>query len=211
MFTYDRLHQLALTDNPQIAKSLVQPLEARIASSSINTLLRRAHFMAQVCYESNFFCRLIENLSYSADRITAIWPRLAPYAAQLAHNSEGLGNAAYAGYVDVDGKLHDQLGNGLEGNGNGYRYRGRGLLQITGRYNYAKYGANLGLMLLENPDIAASPDNAVRLAISFWDGANCNEAADRDSVVDVTAKINAELEGLSERTFLTTRAKNVFT
>lgn len=199
--TYDRLHNLAMTDNRQVGASLVDPLNLRLAASSINTITRLVHFLGQVCHESGFFQRLSENLNYSsADRIGDVWPKLKPRAASLVHNPMALGNAAYA----------HMNGNGDEASGDGYLFRGRGLIQLTGRGNYVQYGTHIGVDLIGNPDMASYPDNAVRLAIAFWEGRGCNAAADRDSVHDVTALINPALEGMADRSFLTSRAKTIF-
>ena len=210
--TYDQLHQLTQgADNPAVSQQLVAPLQAMLsASPTINTKLRRCHFLAQVCYESGFFSRLVENLNYShADRIAAEWPRLAPRADALVNNPEALANAAYAAWTDSNGQLHDILGNGPEGNGNGWAYRGRGLIQLTGKSNYTRF-SRPDLDIVGQPDLAAIPANAVRLAASFWNAAGCNDGADRDSVSDVTVRINSAKAGLSDRVFLTARAKTIF-
>lgn len=199
LINYDRLHALALTDNYALAQYLASAFATHIPSSTLDVArpLRLQHFMAQVCFESGFFQRVMENLNYSPERIGVVWERLEPRAASLAHNPEALANAAYAGVN----------GNGDEASGDGWKYRGRGIIQITGKANYAKYSAITG----PDPNTAAHPDEAVRVAIAFWEARNCNEAADRDSVRDVTARINPALEGLTERTFLTNRAKTIFT
>lgn len=197
-----RLHQLALEDKIAITTAIAGPLETHVAASTINNLLRRVHFLAQICYESEFFTRLEEDLFYSNPaRIAAVWPKLASRAESLIRNPQALANAAYAG----------EMGNGDEASGDGYLFRGRGLIQITGRWSYSHYSAKIDADLVSNPELAASPDIAVRLAIAYWEGVGCDEAADRDSISDVTVKINPAREGLSERTFLTNRGKTIFT
>jgi len=206
--TYDRLHALALTDDRTTTTALAGPLQAQLADW---TPLRAWHFLAQTCFESEFYRRFIENLNYRPDIIADRWPRLSPRANALAHNPEALANAAYASYVDDKGETHDPLGNGAEGNGNGWAYRGRGLIQITGRWNYSHFATRTGIDIFNTPDLAAVADNAVRLAISFWTERDCDEAADRDDVAGVTLKINGGENGLADRKVLTTRAKTLFT
>lgn len=164
-------------------------LAARLAPAGIDTPLRVAHFLSQTCYESGNFAHLEENLDYSAARIAEVWERLRPRAEALAHNPEALGNAAYA----------NENGNGNEAGGDGFRFRGRGLLQLTGRYNYGWVGEKAGLDLIGDPDLAATPDGAVRCAIAFWLARAINEAADADDSAKVTRLVNGGTDGLSDR------------
>lgn len=201
MFSHDRLHALALTDVPTISALLAAPFE-ELLPHSVDTVNRRAHFLAQVCFESGYFGRLVENLYYThASRIAAVWPRLSPRADSLVRNPEALGNAAYANH----------LGNGNEASGDGYKYRGRGLIQLTGRSNYAHHGSLANIDILNHPDLAADPHNAVVLALAYWNANHCNDDADRDDVAAVTKKINGPaMLGLAERRTLTNRAKGIF-
>lgn len=168
----------------------------------VNGVLRRAHFMAQTCHESAGFTRLEENLNYlSADRIARVWPRLAPRAASLVGNKHDLANAAYAG----------RNGNGDEASGDGWRYRGRGLIQLTGRANYSAAGHQIGLDLVGNPDLLLQGDPAARAALAFWKSTACSAAADLDDCEGVTRIINgSRMEGLEQRRALTERAKEIF-
>jgi putative chitinase len=211
--TYDRLTALALEGDRTVMTGIANPLNSFLLNSSINTPLRCWHFLAQICYESGFFRRLIENLNYShASAIAAAWPRLASRADSLVNNPEALANAAYASYVDTAGVTHDPLGNGAEGNGNGWLYRGRGLIQITGRWNYTHYATLTGMDIFTRPDLAAAPDSAVRLAIAFWNSLGCNDGADADDVAWVTRKINGPaMDGLADRKTLRLRAATIFT
>src|SRR5688572_5216436 len=103
-----------------------------LARGGIDTPLRRAHFLAQVAHESGGFKRLVENLNYSADALVRTWPSRfdAATAKQYARQPERIANKVYAG----------RLGNGDETSGDGWRYRGRGYIQLTGQVNYADYG-----------------------------------------------------------------------
>lgn len=178
----------------RIAGLVAPELEVQLTNSSINTHLRLCHFLAQICCESDFFCRLEEALNYTAPRIAAVWPRLADRADKLAGKPEALANAAYA----------NKNGNGDEASGDGYRYRGRGLLQITGKANYAEAG------FVAHPEMLSTAKASVASAISFWDKHKCNAAADRDDVVAVTKIINGGANGLADRKVLTMRAKLIF-
>src|SRR5262249_42360624 len=107
---------------------------------------RQAAFLAQIAYESSEFRRLVENLDYTAKRLMDVWPnRFTTLAKAQAyeHRPERLGNYVYA----------KRLGNGDEQSGDGFRFRGRGLLQITGRGNYRSIGDAIGLPLVANPEL----------------------------------------------------------
>jgi len=179
-----------------IARSIVAPLNAAMPHGGITTHLRVAHFVAQIDWESMHFHRLVENLNYSAERIGQVWPRLAPRAQELAHNPEKLANAAYGG----------RLGNGPEASGDGWKFAGKGLIQLTGRDNYRRYGME------STPDLVAQPEGAAMTAVAFWNAAGCNAWADADNVAGVTKAINGPaMDGLEARAAITARAKVVFT
>lgn len=200
-FTPERLRALSGSHGHDAAEPVATALENLGERFGMVTLLRRAHLAAQLCYESGGFSRLEENLNYAAERIAAVWPRLAPRAHELAHHPELLGNAAYGG----------RLGNGDETSGDGWRYRGRGLIQLTGRTNYRDVGKALALDLVSDPNQAADPEIAGEIALLFWQSRGCNAAADADDVTRVTRLINGPAcEGLNVREALTTRAKTIF-
>jgi putative chitinase len=200
MIDAERMRRLA-QGPAQHAFAVANFIEEYREAFGVTTPLRVAHLMAQLCYESDGFQRIIENLNYSAERIAAVWPRLAPRAAALAHNPQALANAAYGSI----------LGNGDEASGDGFRFRGRGLIELTGRDNYRARGVALGIDLVGGPDQAADPEIASRIALSFWQSHGCNEAADSDDVTAVTHRINPALMGLNAREALTARAKTIFT
>ena len=134
--------------------------------------------------------------------------REAMFLAQLAHESmafrwtrEIASGAAYEGRAD--------LGNTEEGDGE--RFRGRGLIQITGRANYARCGAALGMDLLANPELLEKPRDAARSAAWFWSHHGCNELADKGDFMMVTKKINGGLTGYQDRLAYLTRAQTVIT
>jgi putative chitinase len=191
---------------PQIyvatAEAIAPLIDQEMPKWGVNTLLRRAHFMAQACWESAHFSRMQENLNYkSPARIAAVWPRLAGRAADLADKPLQLANAAYA----------NRNGNGNEASGDGWRYHGRGFLQITGRANYAAAGKGLGLDLINDPDLLASAVGAVKSALWFWKAHGCNDAADMDDCEAITSIINGPArDGLTQRRELAELAKPIF-
>jgi putative chitinase len=152
--------------------------------------LRLAHFLAQVCHETGGLRVLVENLNYSAKRLTEVWPSRFPTlaaAAAFAHDPRALANKVYGG----------RMGN-VEPD-DGWKYRGRGLLQITGRDHYARNGRELGIPLEEQPDLAITPEHALAVALETWRASGCDEPADHDDIVGVTRRINGGLIGLSDR------------
>lgn len=201
MFTAERILALCHGADQAIAGIAAASLEAQCGEFGVDRFLRRAYFMGQVAHESAGFTRLEENLHYSAARIKAVWPRLAPRADALAQNPEALANAAYGG----------RLGNDDAATGDGWRYRGRGFIMLTGRDNYSFFGAAAGHDLLKNPEDAATPAIAARLALAFWRARNCNPVADLDDIEAVTRRINGvALEGIDLRRALTAKAKTIF-
>ena len=155
---------------------------------------RVAMFLAQVAYESSHFNVVEENLSYSAQRLVAVWPlRFASITAATpyAHNPPALANRVYGG----------RLGN-VVGTNDGWVFRGRGLIQLTGRANYARLGAKLSMDLINHPEQAADPATACRLAVQFWIDGSCNAMADAGNIHNCTLAINGGTNGLDERTEL---------
>ena len=138
----------------------------------IKSVLRVAHWCAQLGHESESFRRLEENLNYSAVRLTSVFPaRFASIgiAEPYAGRPEALANVIYAGVN----------GNGPVASGDGWRFRGRGFIQLTGRDNYALAARRLGLPLLEDPDQASRPSVAALVAADFWARRELNREADR--------------------------------
>lgn len=175
-------------------EALAPELDSLLAPAGIDTPMRVAHFLAQACYESSSFSRLEENLSYSAERIVQLYgkthPTVAARAFALAHNPEAFGNAIYA----------NRFGNGDEASGDGWRFRGRGLFQLTFRDNYAALG------VMADPDCVATPAGAVKTAVAYWNARSCNAAADADNCPRVTLLINGGPNGLADRSILKHRA-----
>ena len=160
--------------------------------------LRLAHFMAQVLHESDGLANQIESLNYSAERLPQVWPsRFKPTGpldpADFAHNQQKLGNEVYGG----------RMGN--TGPNDGFTYRGRGLLQLTGRDSYREATATLRAQNPAAPDFVAMPDAVfsaqwcLAIAVAEWASKGCNAHADLDDIRKVTKAINGGLIGLSDR------------
>ena len=164
----------------------------------IDTTPRRvAAWLATLAHESARFTRLVENLNYSIEGLARTWPsRYADdcglpnnLACMIAHKPEQIANLTYAG----------RLGNGSAGSGDGWKYRGRGLIQITGRANYAQSGAELGLDLIDKPEQLEQPYIAALSAAEWWHRHGCNQLADTGDMAAVTRRVNGGLTGLDDR------------
>lgn len=141
--------------------------------------------------------------------------RIAAFIAQIGHESgqfryvRELGSDAYLAKYDT-GKLAQRLGNTLEADGDGQKYRGRGLIQITGRENYLRCGETLGLDLIKRPELLEQPEHAAMSAAWYWKNAGLNTLADRGEFEKITRKINGGLNGWEDRLALYGRAQEVF-
>ena len=196
---------IALAPNVLHSAELAAALNAGFAEHGLSPL-EQAHFLAQSCHETQGFRRYEENLRYtSPERLDAMFSAVrgnADAAALIRRGPIAIANRVYAG----------RNGNGPEGTGDGWNFRGRGLFHLTGRANYRAAGAALGLPYERSPDMASQPDGAVRTALWFWKANGCGVPAKRDDVAGVTRIINGKaLAGLEDRKALTARAKEIFT
>ena len=175
-----------------------------LAKYGINTPLRIAHFIAQVAHESGSFKYSSENLNYSAKALRGVFGKYFPtddLANEYARQKEKIANRVYGG----------RMGNGDEGSGDGWRFRGRGLIQLTGKENYQNCARAIGINIDEDPDqLASDPKAAVFAAGWFWDSRKLNRYADNDDVLTVTKRINGGTHGLDDRKAYLARAKRAF-
>jgi len=158
----------------------------------INTPQRIAMFVAQCAHESGNFRVLKENLNYKAESLTKVWPRYFPnldVARQYAHKQEAIANRAYA----------SRMGNGPEESGDGWRYCGRGLIQLTGKDNYTRFAMSIETPVEEIPAYLGTFEGAVQSACWFWETNNLNQWCDQGDVMTVTKKINGGTLGLADR------------
>ena len=192
-FTKAHLGEI-ISDNPD---NWYDALCELLPKYGITTERRVAHFLSQCAHESAGFKRLEENLNYSAKALRAVFGRYfgdSPKADadEYARNPEMIANRVYN-----DTYRKYKMGNVNEGDG--YRFRGRGLKQLTGRYNYTKFGESIGKTAEEAAEYVATPAGAIESACWFWDTTNLNEIADTDNVVKMTKKINGGNIGLEDR------------
>lgn len=159
----------------------------------ITSQLRIAHFLAQVSEETGFFTVFSENLNYTtASRLLQIFPtHFSSFADAQSYVGlpQAIANRVYA----------NRMGNGSEASGDGYKYRGRGLMQLTGKANYQAYKNYSGIDVVNNPDLAAQISTSLDIAGWFWQKANCNVSADANDIEGVTKKVNGGLNNLDER------------
>jgi len=172
-------------------------------------VLRVAHFMAQILYESAGLTIQFENLNYSLERLPKVWPsRFKPKGpldpTDYAHNPEKLAESVYG----------SRMGNDIPGDG--FKYRGRGLLQLTGKDSYHEATEILRRYNPHAPDFVLEPDQVisaswcVEVASAEWNAKGCNELADQDLIRSVTKKINGGLVGLADREEWLKRTKNIW-
>jgi putative chitinase len=175
-----------------IDQKWLEPLNATFAKYDISTPVRQAFFVGQCAHESNNFTRLEEGLNYSASRLMAVWPSRFPTleaAAPYANNPEKLANKVYGGRADL----------GNNENGDGFKFHGRGCIQLTGRDLYERCGEALGVDLISEPTLLAEPMYACLSAGWFWNKKGLNALADSKDWDTITKRINGGLIGLDDR------------
>ncbi len=167
------------------------PLTDTFAKYGINTIQRQAAFIGQCGHESNNFKVLEENLHYSAKGLMATWPSRFDQATaeKMANNPEMIANKVYGGRAD--------LGNTQDGDG--AKFHGRGLIQLTGRSNVTVCGDALGQPFSEHPELLLEPQWACMSAGWFWNKRNLNELADNEDWTSITKRINGGTIGLQDR------------
>jgi putative chitinase len=164
------------------------------AKFGITTPLRLAHFMAQVAHESGEFKAVAENMNYSAARLKQVFPRFFPGTLNESYGGkpEKIGARVYGG----------RMGNGDETTGEGYKFRGRGYIQLTGKSNYTKFSQFIGEDCLANPDLVSTKYPLASAAFFFnsnnlW--SSCDKGATDAAVTEVTKRVNGGLIGLDDR------------
>jgi putative chitinase len=192
MITDDSLKQI-MPNLPEAKRAaLLRPLQSAMNEFEVNTPKREAAFLAQIAHESMGLTRFVENLNYGAQGLMETWPKRFPdpaIAQRIERNPEKIANYVYANII----------GNGDEASGDGWRFRGRGPIQITGKENYAKYGGLINVDLVNNPEQAAAPEAGFRIAGAYWRENGLNIAADAEQFKTITKRINPALKGLDDR------------
>ena len=180
--------------NNRYAAQWHEALLSVLPNYDITTPLRIAAFIAQCSHESGQFTVLEENLNYRAETLTRLWPNRFPpdvaarYVA-MSNKQEAIANRAYC----------NRMGNGDEASGDGYKYRGRGLIQLTGKDNYVSFSLSEDNEALIKPELVSQPNLAVQSACWFWKNNNLNRFADVGDIVGLTRAINGGYNGLEER------------
>lgn len=159
----------------------------------ITTTERIAGFLAQCCHESGDFTIVEENLNYSASGLNRVFSkyfaRAGRDATQYARQPEKIANLVYG----------NRMGNGGPETGDGYRFRGRGPIQLTGRDNYTRFGKTIGKTAEEAAEYMQTTDGALESALWFWKTNNLNAYCDRGDIIGMTKRINGGTNGLSDR------------
>jgi len=160
---------------------------------SINTNERLAAYFAELSHESVGMTRLEESFAYTPARLMTVFPfrftTLEKATDYVTRGPKAIASLVYA----------NRLGNGAEKSGDGWTYRGRGFIQLTGKRNYAEFAAATGVPLDLKPDLAVFPPHAARIAARFWQTRKCNEMADVLNFDGITAAINGGLMGQQDR------------
>jgi putative chitinase len=190
ILTEQQLAQL-IPGNPYI-EHWYEALAQCLPDYDINTTPRVAAFIAQCAHESGNFRALKENLNYKAVTLRKIFPKYFPtdeLAAAYAGKQEMIANRVYGG----------RMGNGDEHSGDGFRYCGRGLIQLTGKHNYQSFADSIETPVEDIPAYLATFEGAVQSACWFWESNNLNQWADKGDIVTLTKRINGGTIGLEDR------------
>lgn len=182
----------ALFPKYKYPEDLAEALTEQFEKYEINTVNRAAGFLAQCGHESAGFTILKENLNYSADGLNKIFKKYFPTVADAtpyARNPEKIANKVYGG----------RMGNGPESSGDGYKFRGRGAIQLTGRDNYTKFAKSVGMTVDEAVADLETLDGAIESACWFWKTNGLNAICDSDDIVKMTKRINGGTIGLEDR------------
>ena len=201
MATIDQLKEIFHGAKEENLDKFCDALNEAMNEFEINTPHREAMFLAQCGHESGMFSAVSENLNYKAETLTKVFPKYFRDVNpdDFAKQPEKIANRVYA----------SRMGNGDEESGDGFRFRGRGLIQLTGKSNYTRCGEALGKDLTTDSDYLSTPEGAARSAAWFFQENGCNETADGDDVIKTTKIINGGTIGLEERTELYNKAKSV--
>lgn len=199
ILTLDQLKQMV--KNPYI-DHWHSALDQLLDDYEIDTPLRVAHFVAQCAHESGNFVFIKENLNYKAASLMAVFKKYFPtqaLAQQYANHPEQIANRVYA----------NRMGNGDEASGDGWRYCGRGLIQLTGKDNYTFFAGSLGVAVEEAAEYLATFEGAAQSACWFWEQNKLNRFADANDCKGLTRAINGGYIGLEDRVKHTEHALHI--
>ena len=176
---------------PKLNKRTLNALEKCVTTAQLNTTLRQAYFFSQLAHESSVFTVMEENLNYSATGLLKVFPKYfnSSNVHTFAREPQAIATRVYA----------NRLGNGDENSGDGWRYRGRGYIQLTGKTNYSAFAKSVNMSLEDVIAYAGTVEGAAASAAWFWNQNKLNRFADAGDYVGLTKAINGGLNGLDHR------------
>ena len=189
-FTKEQLSSV-IGNNPNL-DGWYEALSSVLPKYEIDSPQRVSAFIAQCTHESGGFKRLKENLNYKWESLRKVFPKYFAtdeLAQEYAHKQDRIANRVYGG----------RMGNGDESSGDGFRYCGRGLIQLTGKNNYTKFAESIGMEVEMVPALLESFEGAVESACWFWKTNNLNQYADAGDILTMTKRINGGTIGLEDR------------
>lgn len=191
----------AICCRADVADKWLIPLNSAMDKFEINTPARVAAFIAQIAEESALLTRIEENLNYSSSGLLETFKD---------HFTPDLAAVYQKRPIKIASRVYaNRYGNGNEASGDGWKFRGRGPIQITFHDNYVACGTALGLDLLNNPDLLLVTDNAAASAAWYWQSRHCNQLADVGAFRDITKAVNGGYNGLDQRMALWASSKKV--
>ena len=191
MITKEQLRKAIPDAKASNIEKYYEPLIAAMDHFHINKPKRIAAFLANLAHESASFNTIEENLNYSAQRLLQVWPRhFRGRNINLYHRQpQKIANVVYA----------NRMGNSNKASGDGWRYRGRGLIQLTGKDNYKMLGDAIDADIVSDPDWILTPEGATISAGWFWKSRGLNDLADVENLREITRKINGGYNGHDDR------------
>ena len=191
-FTFTKEQLQSVIGNNSNLDGWHEALTTVLPKYEIDTVERVSAFIAQCTHESGGFKRLKENLNYKWESLRKVFPKYFStdeLAQEYAHKQDRIANRVYGG----------RMGNGDESSGDGFRYCGRGLIQLTGKNNYTKFAESIGMEVEMVPALLESFEGAVESACWFWKTNNLNQHADAGDILTMTKRINGGTIGLEDR------------
>jgi putative chitinase len=202
--TLSDLRKIFPKTKSETLEQYVTPLNETFEKFDISTTARQSMFIAQIGHESANFTAVRENLNYSAQGLRRIFGKYFPtdaLANTYARQPEKIANRVYA----------NRMSNGPESSGDGWKFRGRGTLQVTGRYGYTNFAKDFGMSIDDAIVYLETSEGAVMSAGWFWEKNNLNSFADQTRFTDMTKRINGGTNGLAHRKELWNIARSILT
>lgn len=200
--TIQQLKQITGVNDITFLTSAVNGINETLSKYNINTPLRISHFLAQIFHESGYLKALKENLNYSAQGLTKTFKKYfinEAAALPYARNQEKIANKVYA----------NRMGNGPESSGDGWKYRGRGVIMITGKDNYTTLSKDTGIDFVKKPQLLEQMDYAIMSGGWYWNKNNLNTIADKDDILTITKRINGGTIGIESRKEILQKIKKI--